>query len=99
MNLTPDQWQAAVAVLVPLVVGLLKQARLPDVYNALIAIAVYVVAGLVAVPVSGQALTIDNIVPAIATFTAVGTIAYQLFWKSFESTAAAARLRLGHGPA
>ena len=98
MDLNSQQWQAFIAVFVPLLVGFLKRASLPNVANAAIAIAVYVVAGLVAVLASGQPFNLSDITGSVAIFVSVGTVAYTAFWRAFESTSAAARLNLGSGP-
>ncbi len=96
--MTSEQLMGVVAIFVPLLVGFIKQAKLPDLYNAIIAIVVYVAVGVLAVLVSGQAFTLDNIIPALTIFVGGGTVAYQLFWKNFEATTTAAKIGAGSGP-
>jgi hypothetical protein len=74
---------AVVAIFVPLLVSVLKKEHFSNTVNACIAIGVYVVVGVLAVIVSGQSFTLDNIAPAVAIFTGFGTIAYQAFWKNW----------------
>ena len=81
--MTTEQLQGIVAIFVPLLVSILKRESFPAAVNAVIAIVVYIVVGVLSVLVSGQSFTLDNITPAIAIFVAGGTIAYQLFWKNW----------------
>ena len=74
--------EAVVAFFAPLIVSLIKQAGWSATLNGIVAIAVYVVFGAGAVLSSGQTFTLDNIVPAVALFTTVGTTAYMAFWKN-----------------
>src|SRR5512135_608799 len=89
------QLEGIVAFFVPLLVAVLKKANYSATVNALIAIVVYVVAGVAAVFVSGQAIDINNILPTVALFTATGTIAYQLFWKNWGDPQITARINGG----
>lgn len=66
--------------LMPVIVSLVKQSGFADNVNALIALAVYVGAGILAAAWSGVALTVENMVPLCTTAVIVGTAAYQLFW-------------------
>lgn len=72
-----------VAIFVPLLVSVIKRENFPNTVNAIIAIVVYAVIGVLSVLVAGQTFSLDNITPAVATFVAGGTIAYQLFWKNW----------------
>lgn len=83
MTLTTDQIMGVVAIFVPLLVAVAKKQRFSPALNAAIAIVIYVVVGLIAVVASGEALDINNIIPAVTIFTGVGTIAYQLWWKNW----------------
>lgn len=100
MPVTPDLFVNGfiIAILLPILIGFLKQAKFPDIYNALIAVAVYVVAGVGAILLSGQPFDPKDITVWVSLFVGFGTIAYQAFWKQFEATAIAARLNLGAGP-
>ncbi len=93
--MTTEQLQAVVAVFVPLLVSVLKRDGFSQTANALIAVAVYAVVGVLSVLVSGQALTLDNVEPAIAIFVTGGTIAYQLFWKNWGDPQITARVNPG----
>jgi hypothetical protein len=93
-----DQMQGIVAIFVPLLVAVLKRDGFSQTVNSLIAIAVYVVVGVLSVLVSGQALDVNNIMPAVAIFVAGGTIAYQLFWKNWGDPQIAAKLNGGPTP-
>jgi hypothetical protein len=70
----------AFAALAPILVAVVKQQGFPDRINALIALAVYVVIGVIGALQQGTP-TIDTIVPFVATVVVVGTSAYNLFWK------------------
>lgn len=78
----PTTIEALIAFFAPLAVSLVKQAGWSSTVNGLIAIAVYVAFGIGAVMAQGQTFTLDNIVPAVTTFTTVGTVAYMAFWKN-----------------
>lgn len=81
--MTTEQLQSIAAIFVPLLVSILKRENFSSPVNALIAVVVYVIVGLMSVLVSGQTLSINNIVPAVTIFVGGGTIAYQLFWKNW----------------
>jgi hypothetical protein len=81
--MTTEQLMGIVAIFVPLLVAVVKKSNFSATVNAAIAVVIYVVVGLGAVLVSGQPFTLDNILPSVATFTTVGTVAYQLFWKNW----------------
>lgn len=84
MQLSVDQIEAVVAFLLPVLISFMKREHFPNIYNAVIAIVIYVLAGLAAVVFSGQTFTLDNIVPAVTIFVAGGTVAYSAFWKNLE---------------
>lgn len=90
MNAT--DWASLVSLLIPALVAVLKKSTYPATYNAIIAIAVYAVAGLGNVVVSGQTFDLQNIVPSITLFVTGGTAAYVLFWKNVDA-AITARIR------
>lgn len=75
--------EVAVAFFIPLLVAALKKTTYPAIYNAAIALVIYVVVGVLAVVVSGP-IDVNNLVPTIAIFVTEGTIAYQLFWKNWN---------------
>lgn len=93
--MTTEQLQGVVAIFVPLLVSVLKRDGFSQTANSLIAVLVYVVVGVLSVLVSGQALTLDNIEPAIAIFVGGGTIAYQVFWKNWGDPQVTAALNGG----
>ena len=91
--MTTSNIEIAVAFFIPLLVSALKKTTYPAIYNAAIALAVYVVVGVLSVVVSGP-IDVNNLVPTITIFVTEGTIAYQLFWKNWTGEAAiTARLR------
>ena len=69
--------------ILPLLIAVIKRVNAPQWVNALIALVIYVIVGILAVVVSGKPIDINNLVPTIALFTAAGTVAYQLFWKNW----------------
>ena len=66
----------------PLVISLVKQSGLSSQANALIAFACYVIVGILGAILSGEALTIENVVPLITIATVVGSAAYGLIWSN-----------------
>jgi hypothetical protein len=97
--MTTEQLQGIVAVFVPLLVSVLKRDGFSQTVNALIAVIVYVVVGVLSVLVSGQALDINNIMPAVAIFVGGGTVAYQLFWKNWGDPQITAKVNAPNPPA
>jgi hypothetical protein len=69
----------------PLLIAVIKQSGLSSSWNAVIAFACYIVIGVAGAILEGQALTIENIVPFIATATVVGTAAYNLIWANLST--------------
>ena len=74
--------EGIIAFFVPLLIAVLKQAGFPNSYNAVIAVVVYVLFGILGVAVSGQAIDVNNIVPTVGIFVTVGTAAYVAFWRN-----------------
>lgn len=68
------------AAISPLLISLVKQSGFSRQVNSLIALACYIVVGIVGALLSGQPLTIENAVELIATATVVGSAAYALVW-------------------
>lgn len=68
------------AAVSPMLIAFIKQRGFSRQVNALIALACYIVVGVVGVVVSGEPLTVENAVPLIALATVVGSAAYQLVW-------------------
>jgi hypothetical protein len=66
----------------PLLIALVKQSGLPSQANAIIALACYIVIGILGVLLSGEPLTIENAVQLITTATVVGSAAYGLIWSN-----------------
>ncbi len=85
--MSQESLNAVIGFLLPVLIAFLKREHFPNAWNAFIAIAVYLVAGIGAVAISGQSFDLNNIVPSVAIFTASGTVAYQLFWKNLETSA------------
>ncbi len=81
-----------IAFFAPLVVSLVKQEGWPSSVNGFIAIAAYAIFGVLAVVTSGQSFDLNNIVPSVGIFVAVGTAAYQAYWSNttLESSLTAA---------
>jgi hypothetical protein len=84
--MTTDQLTLFVSLFIPIVVSFIKREHFPNAWNAIIALVVYVVAGIAAVIVSGQPFLLTNIVPSVSLFVIGGTAAYQLFWKNLETS-------------
>lgn len=78
----PATIEGGIAFFVPLLIALLKQVKFPAAYNAIIAMVVYIVFGVVAVVISGQPIDANDLVPTIVLFTTVGTTAYYAFWRN-----------------
>jgi len=70
------------AAISPLLIAFVKQAGLSKQANALIALACYIVIGLLGAVLSGDPLTLENAVALIATATVVGSAAYGLIWNN-----------------
>ncbi len=87
--MTPNGLELALAAVLPLLVGFVKQAKYAATTNAAIALGVYVAAGVVAVIAQGQPFDLATIVPSIGVFTVGGTAAYTLFWKNIEGAPSA----------
>ncbi len=79
--------EGIIAFFVPLLIALLKQVGFPNAYNAIIAVAVYVLFGVLGVAVSGKPIDVNNLVPTITLFTTVGTTAYVAFWRNLGEPA------------
>jgi hypothetical protein len=79
--LSQDALMGIVAVFVPLLATLVKQAGWSSTINALVALAVYAIVGVIAALIAGP-ITLDTLVTSIGIFSVVGTSAYNLFWKN-----------------
>jgi hypothetical protein len=75
--------ESIAAVLLPLLIAVVKKQSWSATVNALIAVGVYVIAGVASVALQAEPFDLSNIVPSVATFTVGGTVAYQLFWKNW----------------
>lgn len=71
-----------VSFFIPLLVAVVKQYGFSAQVNSVIALLVYVIAGMlhVVITVSPQGWTVDNLIASVATAVVVGTAAYNLFW-------------------
>ena len=76
------------ALIAPLAVAFVKQIGLSSSVNGFLALVCYVAFGGLAVASTGQPLDPAHIAAASATFTAVGTAAYQAFWSHTDLEAA-----------
>lgn len=93
-----------IGLLLPVLIRFAKRAHFDPAVNGLIAVAVYLVVGVVSPFVAGQPITADNLVIDIGIVLTAGTAGYTAFWKNLEdpSTTVATPLRLnltGNGPA
>ena len=70
------------AAISPLLIAFVKQSGFSSQVNALIALACYVVVGILGAVLSGDPLTLENAVALIATATVVGSAAYGLVWSN-----------------
>jgi hypothetical protein len=73
-------------LVLPLLIAVCKQSGFSIQANALIATGVYIVFGVTSLIVSGQAITLDNLVVDVGIVTAAGTVAYNLFWQNLGVT-------------
>ena len=80
------------SALLPILIALVKQEGFTEQQNTLIALACYVFTGLLAVPFSGLAFTLENVVAMISVATVVGSAAYNLFWAQLGSPSIEARI-------
>lgn len=71
----------AFSAVLPILIAVFKQSGLASKWNALIALVIYVIVGVAGALASGAPVTLEGIVPFIATVVVVGTTAYNLFWK------------------
>ena len=74
------------AAIAPLLIAFVKQKGFSKQVNALIALACYVVIGVLGVLLSGEPLSLENAVNVIAIVTVVGTAAYNLVWTNIGSS-------------
>ena len=95
MTITPTDLQAVIGIFLPVLVAVVKRENFPNYVNAAIAIVVYIVAGALSVLLQAQTFDLNNIVPAVAIFTASGTIAYQLWWKNWGDPQITAKVNGG----
>lgn len=83
--MTNQEISVVLGFFLPILVAFIKREHFPNAWNAIIAIAVYIVFGVAAVVFSGQPFVLDNIIPSVGIFTAAGTVGYAAFWKNFET--------------
>lgn len=74
------------AAISPLLISFIKQAGFSRQVNALIALACYIIVGIVGVVFSGEELTVENAVQLIVVVTTVGTVAYNLIWSNIGAS-------------
>lgn len=74
------------AAISPLLIAFVKQSGFSRQVNALIALACYVVVGVLGVVLSGEPLTLENAVNLIATATVIGRVAYGLIWDNIGTS-------------
>src|SRR3954471_23792813 len=70
------------AAVLPMLIAFVKQAGLGTQVNALIALVIYVVVGVLGALLTGGAPTLETLIPWITTVTVIGTVAYNLFWSN-----------------
>lgn len=70
----------------PLLIAFIKQSGLSRQVNAIIALACYIVVGILGVLLSGEPLTVENAVNLIAVATVVGSAAYGLIWNNIGAS-------------
>ena len=70
------------AAISPLLIAFIKQSGFSPQANAVIALACYIVVGILGAVLSGEELTLENAVSLIAIVTVVGTAAYNLVWSN-----------------
>lgn len=73
------------AAISPLLIAFVKQSGFTRQVNAVIALACYIVVGVLGVVLSGEPLTLENAVGLIATATVVGSAAYNLVWNNLAT--------------
>lgn len=73
------------AAFMPVFISFVKQSGWSRSANSIVALAVYIGVGVLGVALSGQAITIDNIVPLATTLAVVGSVAYGIFWNQLGS--------------
>jgi hypothetical protein len=66
----------------PLVVAIVKQAGWPAWVNSLAALIVYLVAGFLYLTIRDVPITFDSYIQNAVGVTAVGYVAYKMFWKA-----------------
>jgi hypothetical protein len=73
-----------IAFCLPLLVSLVKQARLSTQANSVIALLVYIASGIAYVIVTAgpDGFTVEEIISSVTVATVVGTAAYNLFWSN-----------------
>jgi hypothetical protein len=76
--------ETLIAAILPVLINFLKRENLPNQVNAIIAVLVYLIAGVAGVLASGQPITAQTWIATATLFVTVGTVAYTAFWKNFE---------------
>ena len=74
------------AAISPLLIAFIKQKGLPRQANAMIALAAYVVIGILGAVLSGEPLELENAVNLIAVATVVGSAAYGIVWSNLGAS-------------
>ncbi len=92
--MTPETIATILSMFVPLLIAALKKTAYAQYANAIIAVVVYVVFGVIACVASGQSLSDPNaLVTFIGIFVGGGTIAYNVFWKNWGDPQVTAKMR------
>jgi len=73
-----------IAFFIPVLVSLVKQAGFSQQMNAIIALIVYIVTGVVYVVITAgpAGFTAESIIASVTVATLVGTASYNLFWSN-----------------
>ncbi len=74
------------SAVLPVLIALIKQQGFSKQVNALIALACYVVVGVLGALLSGTPMDLEHVVDLIAIVTLVGTAAYNLVWVNLGSS-------------
>lgn len=74
------------ATILPVLISVIQQAHFSSQVNAIIAVVVYIVVGVLGAILTGVTPTLENIIPFVTTVGVVGTVAYNLFWDNLGRT-------------
>lgn len=84
------------AALCPLLIAVIKQEGFSAQVNSVIALACYVIVGILGALLSSGPFTLDNVVGLITIATLVGSAAYSLFWSQIGTGQFGVGLSIDH---